>query len=316
LQAKTRNSKDYHAHINEVNHTSVQEHMVFTMKFPGNTHLEWFINRPGMYLYPTSSALFVTMNMRACREYSINGFYNPTIGALIEQAGSFLAPLSMGKNLTITQEAIDAITDNKFKPAHQYFQSFYIDGISRGLSHELIRHKYETAVSQRSTRYVDESESEWAWHPLIQKYWSEVSKISDLPENQLTIMHQNTIGNYQEYSSALYENCVKFLQEAMISSGIDKFSARKQARGAARGILGNALSTELVFTASLNQWLWMIASRCNDGADAEIRLLHSKILDYFLTSKFKEFFKASITDVRPAFDGFGYHVTTIARSPN
>jgi len=47
--------------------------------------------------------------------------------------------------------------------------SFYLDNISRGLTHELVRHRAGCAISQRSTRYVDESGSPWILHPLLEK---------------------------------------------------------------------------------------------------------------------------------------------------
>ena len=43
--------------------------------------------------------------------------------------------------------------------------TFLVEGVSRNLSHELIRHHVGTAISQRSTRYCDESESVTVRHP-------------------------------------------------------------------------------------------------------------------------------------------------------
>lgn len=50
--------------------------------------------------------------------------------------------------------------------------SFFITNVSRGLTNELVRHRAGVAISQRSTRYVDESESDWCLHPSTELVWS------------------------------------------------------------------------------------------------------------------------------------------------
>ena len=57
--------------------------------------------------------------------------------------------------------------------------SLYIYG-SRGLTHELVRHGDFTSISQRSTRFVNESKSPWTLHPLIQMYTREASKVEQM----------------------------------------------------------------------------------------------------------------------------------------
>lgn len=142
--------------------------------------------------------------------------------------------------------------------------TLYLVG-SRGWSHELVRHGDWTAISQRSTRYCDESESEWVLHPLMSKW---------LDENDSPVWEQ-TKERMQELldtSKNAYRETVSGLEKWLISRGVDKVSARKQARGAARGMLGNALETEVIFSASVAQWRHMLTMRAADAADAEIRL--------------------------------------------
>jgi len=155
--------------------------------------------------------------------------------------------------------------------------SFHISGISRGCSHELVRHRVGVAISQRSTRYVDESESEWCWHPALLKIW----------------IQEEGVAAFQQQARALYRGLVEKLEPKV---------GRKQARGAARGVLGNALSTELVYTCNLRALRHIIALRATDAADAEIRLLavamHAAALPYCpeWLSDFEEY---------PAVDGIG-----------
>jgi thymidylate synthase ThyX len=90
----------------------------------------------------------------------------------------------------------------------------------------------------------------------------------------------------------------------MISEGIDKFTARKQARGAARGLLGNALNTELIFSASLSQWKWMFHLRAAAPADAEIRVVFNEVFE-LLNERFPEHFEGYTKEECPDKIGYG-----------
>jgi thymidylate synthase (FAD) len=86
--------------------------------------------------------------------------------------------------------------------------------------------------------------------------------------------------------------------------GTDKLTARKQARGAARGYLGNALYTELVFSASVAQWKRMLRLRCSDGADGEIRAVFVEVLKELKQCQYAQAFEAF--DLVLASDGVGH----------
>ncbi len=150
-------------------------------------------------------------------------------------------------------------------------------------------------VVHNSTRYVDEHDSEWAWHPLIELWESNGGDSSALKNSEIIAK--------EAYGSSLVK-----LEEFIKSRGVDKFTARKQARGAARGVLGNALSTELIFSASLSQWKWMLRLRASDAADAEIRVLFVEVFNY-LKEKFPERFSG--WGLAPSSDGMGEIVTEI-----
>jgi thymidylate synthase ThyX len=63
-------------------------------------------------------------------------------------------------------------------------------------------------------------------------------------------------------------------------------TARKQARGMARGYLGNALQTEMLFSASVAQWKRMLEQRLTPAADAEIRLVYELALAELKRSRY------------------------------
>jgi thymidylate synthase (FAD) len=170
--------------------------------------------------------------------------------------------------------------------------TFFLGNISRGCTHELVRHRVGIAISQRSTRYVDESESAWAWHPLIQAF--------DAEQGNMLLASEET----RRRCGTDYDSIVGALQEWLIGKGADKFTARKQARGAARGLLGNALCTEMVWTCNLRALRGIIDQRVKAAADAEIRLLFGRIWEEALpyAPAYLRYQK------RPCPDGLGFEL--------
>lgn len=307
---KSRNSKDYHDHINETFNYSVQEHFNFTVLFKAENSVSReslvydlalnLLNRPGVVGYwRNGDELAVTLNIRSAREwkYSWNGQViskYDSFGFEIQRIASQLCPLAMS-------EADKCI----FNPRHpakgelinpelddEIWISYYIAGASRNFSHEWIRHRFRTGVSQKSSRFCDETNSDWSWHPLLTEYWNE------LPVDLLS---------QQKECQSSYEKLVNFLQDKLLKKGIDKTTGRKLARGASRGILGTCLETEMIYSASLAQWKRIIAQRASNVADSEIRIISSKIYDDLKNNypdKFTEYTK------NPAIDGFGYNVSS------
>jgi len=301
-----RDSVEYHKHIIEVGHGSVQEHpnLTFAVALDVPTYLgtiEALINRPGLWIckeVPTiittnTSAAFnlrITANMRTIREW----FEFPPLNKLSIILGQQIQYLAKQKAPLLFQDLSPADTGMPLQVVEPKYEdemwvSVFFTNVSRGFSHELVRHKFRTAVSQRSTRYVDEGESPWCWHPLI---------LNNIDLDAPIQVDEEGVENWCNYSlNELRELCqdgyralVDKLQAKLISEGSDKFTARKQARGAARGLLGNALNTELIFSASLAQWKWIFHLRAAAPADAEIRVVMNEVYEQFL-ERFPNHFK-------------------------
>lgn len=237
------------------------------------TLLESTMNRPGIWaeIDDSGHAIRATINHRVILDWDKWGEPNPR-GQL-----NMGAILDMGK-------AEEPMSDE------EKWISLFVQG-SRGFSHELVRHRFRTAVSQRSTRYVDESESPWVEHPLITTYYK---------DKPLAATEPTSI----EMAKTVYKDSARELQMMLKDRGVDTTSARKQARGAARGFLGNALLTEMLFSASVAQWKRMLRLRASDAADAEIRLIFtSKILPVLRTSRYGADFTEFV--LGPAKDGIG-----------
>ncbi|RZS34743.1 thymidylate synthase (FAD) [Herbihabitans rhizosphaerae] len=133
--------------------------------------------------------------------------------------------------------------------------SFYITGISRSLTHELIRHRH-FSYSQLSQRYVPEKEAAMV----------EPDVIANNPELHAKFMAA------AEASVAAYNELLAGLQKefADVENGTLR---RKQARQAARAILPNATETRIVVTGNYRAWRHFIAMRATEAADVEIRAL-------------------------------------------
>jgi len=133
--------------------------------------------------------------------------------------------------------------------------SFYITGISRSLTHELIRHRH-FSYSQLSQRYVPERDAAMV----------EPDVIADDPQLHATFVAA------AEASVAAYNELLAGL-EKKFADAPSATLRRKQARQAARAVLPNATETRIVVTGNYRAWRHFIAMRATEHADVEIRHL-------------------------------------------
>ena len=131
-----------------------------------------------------------------------------------------------------------------------------LEGVSRALTHELVRHRAGVAYSQLSQRYVDESEANFVVPPAV------------LGDASLESQWRAEM----ERAQAAYVALVKELMERY-SWVSDRVHRRKMAREAARGVLPNSTETKIVVTANARAWRTILELRAGEGADLEIRRL-------------------------------------------
>lgn len=139
--------------------------------------------------------------------------------------------------------------------------SLLLEGISRSLTHELVRHRAGFAYSQLSQRYVDESQAAFVVPPAI------------IGDESLETAWREQI----ESAQRAYVSLVDELMERYAWIG-DKIHRRKMAREAARGVLPNSTETKIVATGNVRAWRTMLELRCGEGAEMEIRRLGIDIL--------------------------------------
>jgi len=128
---------------------------------------------------------------------------------------------------------------------HVYF-TFGVEGISRVLSHQLVRHRI-ASFNQQSQRYVKFKENYEYIVPDLIKQNKEINK------------------KYKSIISDIH----KFYEE-MINNGIDAEDARY--------ILPNSSETKMIVTMNARELLHFFTVRCCNRAQAEIRKLATFML--------------------------------------
>lgn len=137
-----------------------------------------------------------------------------------------------------------------------------IEGVSRSLTHELIRHRAGFGFSQLSQRYVDESNIAFVVPPEIAdgsrayEIWSEGC----------------------EQTLECYRNLLAELTDQVGDSGSPTMR-KKRARQAARAILPNCAETKIVVTGNARAWRHFMEMRGSASADIEIRRLATAVLE-------------------------------------
>lgn len=133
-----------------------------------------------------------------------------------------------------------------------------ITGVSRSLTHELVRHRVGTSYSQQSQRYVDESNCALI-EPEIIKNSSDLHSVFDRATKVATSAYKILVEELEK------KICPK---DASIE---ERTAARKAARQAARSVLPNATQTRLVWTVNARAARHFLLLRANAHAEQEIR---------------------------------------------
>ncbi len=139
--------------------------------------------------------------------------------------------------------------------------SLLFEGVSRSLTHELVRHRAGFSYSQLSQRYVDESEAAFVVPPAI------------IGDDALTATWTAQIESAQATYIALVDKLMERYKWVD-----DKIHRRKMAREAARGVLPNSTETKIVVTGNARAWRTMLELRSSEGAEFEIRRLAIRVL--------------------------------------
>lgn len=140
-----------------------------------------------------------------------------------------------------------------FSPFEHANWTFLIEGVSRALTHQLVRHRH-LAISQRSQRYVNQKNFDYIIPETIKK--------AGLEEKYNTMM----------------VNIGEFYTE--LENGLGKIGLEGELRNQdSRYVLPNACETKIGITSNARELLHIFQERLCNRAQWEIRYLSEKMLD-------------------------------------
>jgi thymidylate synthase (FAD) len=191
--------------------------------------------------------------------------------------------MSFGKGRKANQEYLENILSSKHGSVLEHaVWNLLITGVSRALTHELVRHRAGFGYSQLSQRYVDESEARYVVPPLYQ-------------ENEaLRAKWQQTIECVRKAYAELANTTAEYVQQK--HPEMPPRDRRKWARQAARSILPNACETKIFVTGNSRAWRHFLEQRGSPHADTEIRLLAVEICKVLKQESPNIFHDVELTD--------------------
>jgi thymidylate synthase (FAD) len=140
--------------------------------------------------------------------------------------------------------------------------TFAVEGVSRSLTHQLVRHRI-ASYSQQSQRYVKLSQFEYVVPPEIEKDEEARKIFTDAMEN----------------SQKAYDLLADKLKSKYIAQGMVSTAAEKKAIEDARYVFPNACETKIIFTMNARGLMNFFRHRCCNRAQWEIRSLAEKMID-------------------------------------
>lgn len=155
--------------------------------------------------------------------------------------------------------------------------SFAIHHVSRVVTHEMIRHRAGTAVSQESLRFVRLQELPF-WFPD----WAE--KDTELMERATALL--NELEQFQHWMAGHFK---------LDEEGVP-FKQKKEKTSFMRRLAPEGVATGLVWTANIRTLRHVIESRTAVGAEEEIRLVFGKIAEVMVKEAPKLFSDFRVED--------------------
>lgn len=185
----------------------------------------------------------------------------------------------LNANLTKVREGNREYISNILKSRHgsvieHSSVSFILTGVSRILTHELVRHRAGVAISQESQRFVRLDEFDMYIPDLDDAFRLLVQAIDpDLEEDKvkaeaslLAADYLQAIDNVKRTSINALRSITQYLDRPGVS-----FEIKKQITSALRRFVPGGVNTNIGITANHRAWRHMIAMRTAPSAEVEIR---------------------------------------------
>ena len=159
--------------------------------------------------------------------------------------------------------------------------TMYIRGISRSVTHELVRHRH-FSFSQLSQRFVHSGDAQFVMPDAV----AEDDELSRLVEQAV------------DDSRFVYNELLAALEDKLADEP-NALLRKKQARQAARAVLPNATESRIVVTGNYRAWRHFIGARASEHADVEMRRLAVeclRLLHQQAPSLFSDFHVSTLSD--------------------
>lgn len=157
--------------------------------------------------------------------------------------------------------------------------SLFLTGISRGCSHEIVRHRAGFSYSQRSTRYTAEDDAAFVLEPYYAELYLRRLRAQSQDE-MLDLDEASLIGGFQLQCTRSLESYALAVSTLMDKApkAFNGVARRKWARGKARQLLPHALETRMTMTGNLRAWRFFLEERSSPFAEPEIRRLAMHVM--------------------------------------
>ena len=202
---------------------------------------EWL--RRSRELQPNDSEFLIELSGRACYKSFGTGL-NPNVTKVRDNPRDYLTNVLAKADGSILEHA--SVT-------------FAFLNVSRIFTHELVRHRAGTAISQESLRYVRPREIDIWVPPDVESASKEFEEAIEAIAKRYRSLEE------------------RFDWEKM------SFEQKKRVTSALRRILPDGIATNLIWTANHRTLRWVIEMRTDPAAEIEIRKVFGKVADICIT---------------------------------
>ncbi|MFT5873722.1 MAG: thymidylate synthase (FAD) [Clostridium sp.] len=183
-----------------------------------------------------------------------------------------------------TEKLLDMLmTYGHHSPIEHVSFTFAIEGVSRSLTHQLVRHRV-ASYSQQSQRYVKLKQFEYIIPPDIEKneeakeiFMKSMNRVQEEYNQLVVILCKNELTNLiKEYLSDKKLINLEEIDEKQYI--ILKSKAEKKAIEDARYVFPNACETKIIVTMNARELIHFFNQRCCTRAQWEIRQMAKTML--------------------------------------
>ena len=159
--------------------------------------------------------------------------------------------------------------------------TFLLSGVSRGFSHQLVRHRVGFSFSQLSQQYHEESEARFVRPSMV-----------GFSSSTHTAWNSAVAA-----SKRAYKRILKDLESQRNPLGLSKREWRRAIRSAARSVLPNATETKIVMSANARALRYFLRVRGSILGDEEMRAVAAVLLRVLKVEAPSIFFDFSVREL-------------------